>query len=110
MIMQQVADAQAAVTAATAGGKLTVASNTPFYPGALAWVSGTDNVSYRVRIVALVGATDMLVRQEHNNNELKGPPNYGLTSMSALALPGVIFQEAQLVRFFISGGAKLPVP
>lgn len=95
MPMMEIPEANAAVVG-DATGALTVADNAPFFPGALAWVSGAGGIA-RVKILRLVGTTVLYVRQFKNNNE-NGPPNFGMTDMSGFT-SGTISQESQLVRY-----------
>lgn len=86
-----------AVTAATATGELTVASNAGVYPGTFGWLALNSGASsMRVEIVRLVGTTKLLVRGAPDGTEGKiGAPSYGLKSALAYNGASTLFIEAQ---------------
>lgn len=90
-----VQEAFVAITAATAGGVLTVASNAYLYPGTLAWLCKDDgSARARVKIIACIGTDTVHVRPFANNNE-NAAPQYGLGDVSAFNATSHICQEAQ---------------
>ena len=86
------------VSAATNKGLLTVPANDYLFPGALAWVAKDDgSLSARVKILACIGTTQIVVRRFPNDNE-NAPPSYGVSDMSAFnGVATHISQEAQTV-------------
>ena len=70
-----------------ATGYVTVADNTPFYPGCIAWLSDTDG-SQRCLITDLVGTTLVGLRflLEENCGYRFQPPSYGRSNCSAYTL------------------------
>lgn len=99
MPMMEIRASQAVVTAATAGGVITVADNTLFSPGGKAWVRATAGVANaRIMILSRIGTTDLKVRRYRNDDENTSPPNYGASDMSGFS-DSTIFQESQLVPY-----------
>lgn len=97
-----------AVSAATNQGVLTVASNGLLLPGALAWLTKDDgSLQARVKIVNLIGTTQLTVRQFPANNE-NAPPSYGVSDVSAFnAVASHLCVENQAVA--ISQPFSVPV-
>lgn len=99
---QDIPEAYAALTGdGTVDGYVTVASNLPFYPGALAWLWSDNAGPTRVKIVSLLG-TDKVRLRAHgdlNGNDIRVSPEYGFMDCSAflVADDAKINQEAQLV-------------
>jgi hypothetical protein len=93
-----VQEAFVAISAATADGVLTVASNAYLFPGALAWLcldTATEtSARMRVKILACISTDTVHVRPFVNNNE-NAPPQYGLGDVSAFNGASHICQEAQ---------------
>jgi hypothetical protein len=88
-------EAFVAISAATTGGVLTVTATDYLFPGALAWVVKDDgSARARVKIIARLSSTTVLVRRFINDNE-NGPPNYGSSDMSAFNGSSHICQEPQ---------------
>lgn len=89
-----------AVSAATATGELTVASNVGLYPGTLGWLSKLDgSAGLRVKLVRLIGTTKVLVRAVADGRETNVPaPSYGLTSVSAFNLTSQLCIESQVAN------------
>jgi hypothetical protein len=107
-----------AITAATAQGLITVASNTAFAAGAIAFLNKAG-VQMRVKILALVGATQLLVRQAYERvpgiTADQTPaaafpgPNYGGTDVSAFAAASTINMPPQAV-FDNVNADPIPLP
>jgi hypothetical protein len=96
-----------ACSAADATGRLTVESTAYLFPGANAWVK-KDTASARVKILAVLGATTILVRRwptrkAQNDSELDhdqenyGTPNYGVSDMTDFDGGATVAMEAQVV-------------
>ena len=92
------------MSVATATGLLTVTTTDYLYPGALAWVTKDDGSAMaRVKILAIIGTTQVQVRRFANDSEFSNPgvlggPSYGRSDMTAFDGGGVhICQEAQNV-------------
>jgi hypothetical protein len=110
--------ASTAITAATAQGLITVASNTAFAAGAIAYLNKAG-VQMRVKIVALVGATQLLVRQAferipgatEDQTAARGfpGPNYGYTDVSTFNAASTITMPAQAV-FDNVNADPIPLP
>lgn len=111
---EHIAEALAAFTAnGGADGFITVADNTGFYPGALAWIWSSTQASRRVQITSLQGTTKIGVRFHGNaaEGETRGvAPSYGRDSVSAFLLAdgATIDQEAQAVRVIQPTISKIP--
>lgn len=89
-------EAFVSISAATATGELTVASNALIFPGALAWIQKDDGSveSARVKILSLSGTTKVQVRRFVDDDETS-MPQYGSSDMSAFATGSHICQETQ---------------
>lgn len=82
------------ISAATDKGVLTVDSTAYVYPGTYGWaVKDDQSVQYRVKILAVTGATTLVARRCNQkrdpdgtkyDQENYGPPSYGLSDLSAL--------------------------
>lgn len=88
-----------AVTAANAVGELTFATNLGLHPGTLGWLTKNDgSLSYRVRIVKLVGSTKAMVRRMPGDDERKACEGTGYTDVSAFNTTSSLCVEAQLAQ------------
>ena len=90
-----------AITAATALGELTMASNDGLMPGAKAWVyKNDDSARARVLILFQTGTTKITVRKypvdANGNINENAPPSYGRSDMSAFTATSTISMENQL--------------
>jgi hypothetical protein len=88
-----VPEASAALTAnGGATGYVTVADNTPFYPGCIAWLSNTDAVNQRCLITDLSGTTLIGIRFLPEENDPVGKQfsaryqGYGRSNCSAFTV------------------------
>lgn len=85
---------RATVTAATAGGYLTVSAATGLYVGGTGWLTKTDgSLPIHVKIVSISGTTVGV-------SQLRDPGtgiNYGLTDVSAYNAGGFLDQEYGMV-------------
>jgi len=100
----QIPAANAAFTAdGTAAGLVTVADNTPFYPGAIVNIRDNTGKSQECTITSLSGTTKIYVRF-NNFSGAAGPPSgpsYAAgndISGWTLANQSYIFQDSQLCR------------
>lgn len=82
------------ITAASATGYITLASTTGFYEGAKGWMinGGQPNVPV---VITSVSASQLGIRVL-NENDLKNPPNYGRSDVSAYN-GGTIYQNEQFI-------------
>jgi hypothetical protein len=97
--------AKVAFSAADSSGRITVDSTGYLYPGTYAWMRLTDNsLKARVRILAVLGTTTILVRRCNSKQEPDGtvhdqenygPPRYTISDMSAFNAGGYIAVEPQ---------------
>lgn len=108
MFSKPINNTSAAITAATAGGLITVADNTIFFPGAKGWISKNDgSASMRVKLISRVGTTQLRVRRIADGTEAIVPaPSYGLTDVSAFNATSTLFVEAQLVPVVPDHGVR----
>ena len=84
----------ATVTAATAGGYLTVSSATNLYVGARCWLSLTNNSAQDLVEITEINGTSVGVRKI----PAKGVgPNYGRSDVSAYNGGGFLDQEPQFI-------------
>lgn len=92
----------AAITAATAGGYITVASTTGFYAGAKGWMTNTGQANVPVTITEISSATVIGIRIETENpfgitnGRSNSAPNYGRSDVSAYN-GGTIYQNDQFI-------------
>ncbi len=90
-------EAFVAISAATATGELTLASNGYVFPGALAWICKDDgSARARVKVLFCSGTTKVHVRRFKNDDE-NSPPSYGGSDMTAFATGSHLCQESQVV-------------
>jgi hypothetical protein len=113
--LQTIPTTKAAVTAdSTPGGVITIASNTPFVKGAIAYLNGTGLPTLTVMITEIIATTKIGVRaiQERGStnpvNQKVSGPNYGNsdTSLYTLAAASSITQPAQA----LFGDGSQPIP
>lgn len=77
-------DSQVALTGnGTTSGVVTVADNTPFYPGTAVWIYGTTAAKLNCVVTDLVGTTGVKLRAIGQPLTLAGAPKYGNSDMSA---------------------------
>lgn len=111
---ETIPEAFAALTGnGTAAGIITIADNTPFYAGALAWIWGTTAANRRVQIVRLIGTTQMVLRFHGNSTDgedIAVAPTYGADNMTAYTTADAakINMEAQVVRVHQPTFSKIP--
>jgi hypothetical protein len=91
-----IGDSIVALTAnGTTGGFVTVADNSPFYPGAVCSIYGTTAAAKSCLIVQLSGATLVQLQVLPAFATIGAAPNYGASDMSA---------------FTTADGAKIAIP
>lgn len=88
----------ATVTAATAGGFLTVSSATNLYVGAKCWLSNTaGTVQDLVEITEISGTTVGVRKIPQTRLGTQTAPNYGRSDVSAYNAGGFLDQEPQFI-------------